>query len=101
MAEVLHRGEGNAVKKIVVACGSGVATSMAVAEKLSALLDGQGFEGAYRMSRVLSECADAAMLVATTPAPIGVTCEYVSAVSFLTGMGQKDAERRVLAIMGA
>ena len=53
------------------------------------------------MSRVLSECADAAMLVATTPAPIGVTCEYVSAVSFLTGMGQKDAERRVLAIMGA
>ena len=94
------------MKKIVVACGSGVATSMAVAEKLSAFLDGQGLAGAYRivrcpMSRVLSECADAAMLMATTPAPIGVTCEYVSAVSFLTGMGQKDAERRVLAIMGA
>lgn len=105
MAGVLHRGEGNAVKKIVVACGSGVATSLAVSEKLTALLDAKGFEGAYRivrcpMARALPECADAAMLVATTPAPVGVTCAYVSAVPFLTGMGIKDSERRVLAIMG-
>ena len=66
--------KGTLLKKIVVACGSGVATSMAVAEKLYSFLDGQGLAGAYRivrcpMSRVLSECADAAMLMATSPRP--------------------------------
>ena len=39
------------------------------------------------------------MLVATTVAPAGITCAYVSGVPFLTGMGKADAEKQILDLM--
>ena len=37
------------MKKIVLACGSGVATSTAVAKKVSDLLNANGYEGQYEI----------------------------------------------------
>ena len=37
------------MKKIVLACGSGIATSTAVAQKVSALLNDNGYEGQYEI----------------------------------------------------
>ena len=92
------------MKKIVLACGSGVATSSAVAKKVSDLLDANGFEGAYTIvqcaiAEAAANCGDADLLVATTVAPEGITCAYVSGVPFLTGMGKADAEKQSLDIM--
>ena len=91
-------------KKIVLACGSGVATSSAVAKKVSELLDANGYEGAYTIvqcaiAEAASQCADADLLVATTVAPAGITCDYVSGIPFLTGMGKADAEHQILEVM--
>ena len=35
------------MKEIVIACGSGIATSTAVAAKIAELLDSNGFNGQY------------------------------------------------------
>ena len=49
------------MKKIVLACGAGVATSSVVAQKVAALLDAQGMEGSY-------EIVQCALSEAKTPA---------------------------------
>ena len=61
------------MKKIVLACGSGVATSTAVAKKVSDLLNANGYEGQYEIvqcaiSEAAANCEGADMLVATPPA---------------------------------
>ena len=85
------------MKKIVVACGSGVATSTAVGHKIADLLDANGLSGQYH----IVQCSIAVLLVATTIAPAGITCEYVSGVPFLTGMGKADAEKKIVEIVSA
>lgn len=94
------------MKKIVVACGSGVATSTAVGHKIADLLDANGLSGQYHIvqcsiAEAPSQCSDAVLLVATTIAPTGITCEYVSGVPFLTGMGKADAEKKIVEIVSA
>ena len=93
------------MKKIVLACGAGVATSAVVAQKVSALLDANGMEGAYEivqcaLNEAKDACADADLLIATTVAPEGLTCPYVNGVPFLTGIGRPAAEQEVLEALG-
>lgn len=92
------------MKKIVLACGSGVATSTAVAQKVSKLLDDNGYAGQYRIvqcaiAEAATQCSDAALLIATTVAPAGITCEFISGLPFLTGMGLSDAQQKILDLM--
>ena len=92
------------MKKIVLACGSGIATSTAVAQKVSSLLNDNGYDGKYEIiqcaiSEAKETCADADLLVATTVAPDGLECPYVSGVPFLTGVGRPAAEQEILSIM--
>ena len=76
------------MKKIVLACGAGAATSTLVAQKVATLLDANGY---------CDEGAD--LLIATTVAPEGLTCPYVSGVPFMTGMNRVAAEKAVLDVM--
>lgn len=92
------------MKKIVLACGSGVATSTAVAQKVSTLLDDNGFKGQYHIvqcaiAEASSQCADADLLIATTVAPAGITCDFISGLPFLTGMGLADTQQKILDII--
>lgn len=92
------------MKKIVLACGSGVATSTAVAQKVATLLDDNGLKGQYHIvqcaiAEAASQCADAELLIATTVAPAGITCEFVSGLPFLTGMGLADTQQKILDIV--
>ena len=57
------------MKKIVVACGSGIATSTAVEAKVKDLLDNNG---------------------------LSISCPYVSGVPFLTTIGKAAAEQQIL-----
>lgn len=94
------------MKKIVLACGAGVATSTIVAQKVTALLNESGYEGAYEVVQcaiadAAAQCADADLLISTTVAPAGIACDFVSGVPFITGMGLTDAKRQLLDIMAA
>ena len=93
------------MKKIVLACGAGVATSAVVAQRVSELLDANGCAGAYEIVQCAAgdakgACEDADLLIATTVAPEGLTCPYVNGVPFLTGIGRSAAEREVLEALG-
>lgn len=92
------------MKTIILACGSGIATSTAVANKVSTLLDDNGLSGQYKIiqcaiAEAPSLCEDADLLVATTVLPAGVKCPYVSGVAFLTGIGRAAAEQQILDII--
>ena len=92
------------MKKIVLACGSGIATSTAVAQKVTDLLNKNGYEGQFNIvqcaiAEAKSQCEGANLLSATTVAPEGISCPYVSGVPFLTGVGRPAAEQQILDIM--
>ena len=64
-----------------------------MAKKVSDLLNANGYEGQYEIvqcaiSEAAANCEGADMLVATTVAPAGITCAYVSGFPFLTRYGQ-------------
>ena len=92
------------MKTIILSCGSGVATSTAVAKKISDLLDANGYKGAYSIvqctiGEARRRSATADLLVATTAEPAGLECPYVNGVPFLTGMGRPAAEQQILEIL--
>ena len=92
------------MKKIVLACGAGVATSTAVENKVSTLLDKNGYKGQYTIvqcaiAEALDECSDADLLISTTVAPSTLPCAFVSGVPFLTGVGLPAAQQQVLDVM--
>ncbi|MDD3746775.1 MAG: PTS sugar transporter subunit IIB [Anaerostipes sp.] len=86
------------MKRIIVACGSGVVTSKVVADKVSRLLSQNGIE-----AQVLPiDIADVESYIEGSVAYVAITKvrkEYpllvVNGITFLTGVGQ-DAELRKL-----
>jgi len=92
------------MKKVVVACGSGIATSTAVEAKVKDLLDSNGLKGEYSIVKCAigdapTQCADADILIATTAAPAGIKCPYVNGVPFLTTIGKAAAEQQILDVL--
>lgn len=86
------------MNRIIVACGSGVATSRTVAQKVERLLEEQGISSevvAIDINAVDRQIEDCVAYVAITK----VTKEYpvpvINGITFLTGVGQ-DAELRKL-----
>ena len=65
------------MKKIVLACGAGAATSTLVAQKVATMLDANGYAGKYEIVQcAISEAKDACdegadLLIATTVCPRG------------------------------
>ncbi|WP_248921956.1 PTS sugar transporter subunit IIB [Olsenella intestinalis] len=91
---------------ILLACGSGIATSTAVAAKVKDLLDGNGFAGKFQITTcsiadAVGKSAGADLVIATTVKPGGIDCPFISGIPFLTGMGKANAEKQVLDFMAA
>ena len=88
------------MKKIVLACGAGAATSTLVAQKVATLLADKYEIVQCAISEAKDYCDEGAdLLIATTVAPEGLTCPYVSGVPFMTGMNRVAAEKAVLDVM--
>ena len=86
------------MKKIVLACGAGAATSTLVAQKVATMLDANGYAGKYEIVQcAISEAKDACDEGADLL--IALTCPYVSGVPFMTGMNRVAAEKAVLDVM--
>lgn len=92
------------MKKILVACGAGIATSTAVITKIKNLLDQNGYENQYtikqcKISETPSLSDNADFLIATTAKPSNLNCDFISGVPFLTGMGKEAIEKEILDLM--
>ena len=90
--------------QIVLACGSGIATSTAVAAKIRDLLDDNGYRGQVTITQcsiaeAVPKSASADLVIATTVKPEGIECAFISGIPFLTGIGRPAAEKAVLDFM--
>jgi len=92
-------GDSWKVKKILVACGSGIATSTVVVQKLGEVLRARGLFVRIeqcKASEVESKVAGFDLVVSTTEVGDSKGKPIVRTVSFLTGIGiEKDVERIV------
>lgn len=87
------------MKKIVVACASGVATSQAVASKVNRLLKENNIDAAVKAVNLRSldmELKDSVAYITITK----VTGEYpvpvINGIAFLTGMKQDEELRKLI-----
>ena len=92
------------MKKILVACGAGIATSTAVITKIKNLLDQNGYENQYtikqcKISETPSLSDNSDFLIATTAKPSNLNCDFISGVPFITGMGKEATEKEILDLM--
>lgn len=88
--------------RIVVACGSGVATSEMVAAKLSRLLEAEGVEAevvAVGVDQLDDALVDADVFVPVVNTERSYDVPVVSGVAFLTGMNQEKELARLLEIV--
>ena len=92
------------MKNILLACGSGIATSTIVHNKIKDILDKNGFAGKYRItqckvSEAVAKSSDYDFLIATTMPPQGLSCDFVSGICFLTGINTQPAINQILELM--
>jgi PTS system galactitol-specific IIB component len=79
--------------KIVVACGTAIATSTHVAIKIKELLEERGMKIHTIQCRVMevpSLAPDADLVVATAQVPYDIDVPVVDGIPFLTGIGVKE-----------
>ena len=92
------------MKRILMACGSGICTSTAVRKSIEDFLDSHGYKGQYeitqcRVSEAPEKSPNYDFLVATTTAPAGLKCDYVNGVPFLMGFGVEAPQQEILKLM--
>ena len=86
------------VYKIVVACGTAIATSTHVAIKLKELLEERGLKIhtiQCRVPEVPMLAPDADLVVATAQVPYDIEVPVVDAIPFLTGIGVKEVVDKI------
>ncbi|ATG55984.1 PTS galactitol transporter subunit IIB [Brachybacterium ginsengisoli] len=80
------------MKKVLIICGTGVATSTVVAAKVREHLEAEGIGASVVQGKVMDLVGgevDADLIVATTEVPAAVTVPVIRALPLLTGIGQE------------
>lgn len=89
-------------KRILVACGTAIATSTHVAERLKEICRQNGIEVEIIQARVQEvpaymETVD--LIVATTHIPFATPVPVLSGIPFLTGVGQDQLIAEILRVL--
>ena len=90
-------------KRVIVACGTAIATSTHVADRLAREFAARGIDAAITQCRVTEVPAyvdDADVVVTTALATRDFGIPTVSGVPFLTGIGEDEALAQVLEALG-
>jgi PTS system galactitol-specific IIB component len=90
------------VFKIVVACGTAIATSTHVAVKIKELLEERGLKVhtiQCRVPEVPSLAPDADLVVATAQVPYDLDVPIVDGIPFLTGIGIKEVIDQIATLL--
>lgn len=92
------------IYKIVVACGTAIATSTHVAMKITELLEQRGLKIhtiQCRVPEVPMLAPDADLVVATAQVPYDINVPVVNGIPFLTGIGVKEAIDQIETLLKA
>lgn len=86
-------------KRIVIACGTGIATSTVVAEKVQEICRKNGIAADLtqcKVTEVASYADGADLVVATTPVMARIKAPIIMGLSFLTGIGIEAVEKQIV-----
>jgi PTS system galactitol-specific IIB component len=86
-------------KRILVVCGTGIATSTVIATKVREHCAQQGVEVDVDQTKVMETLGGAEgydLVISTTQLPAAVTTPSVNGLSFLTGVGVEDTLRQIV-----
>jgi PTS system galactitol-specific IIB component len=86
-------------KRILVACGTAIATSTVVAKAIEEAMKERGIAVTTRQCkaseiRTLAESAD--LIVTTTPVPKDLGVPVIQTLAFLTGIGKEDVIAQIV-----
>ncbi|MDD4371486.1 MAG: PTS sugar transporter subunit IIB [Anaerostipes sp.] len=89
------------MKKILIACGSGVCTSTVANQKITEFLNSNGYEGQFKMEQckvaeIVAKSENYDFCIATTTAPKDAKCPVLAGLPLLTGMGMDKLQEDVL-----
>jgi PTS system galactitol-specific IIB component len=90
-------------RRILVVCGTAIATSTVVAKKVEELLSKRGIAVETRQCKaaeIRSNLDGVDLIVATTPIPKDINVPSVRGLAFLTGVGEDDAVKEILQKLG-
>jgi PTS system galactitol-specific IIB component len=86
-------------KRILVACGTAIATSTVVAKGIEEALKERGIAVMTRQckaSEVRSLAGDANLIVTTTPVPSDLGVPVIQTLAFLTGIGKEEVIEQII-----
>jgi len=86
-------------KRILVVCGTGIATSTVVARKLEEKLKEKGIDVETRQCKVAEMegmLDNVDLIVSTTPVPDDIKVPVIKTLAFLTGIGEDEAIEEIL-----
>jgi len=89
-------------KRILVACGTAIATSTVVARALEEALKERGINVTTRQCKaaeVRSLASDADLIVSTTPIPSDLGVPVIQTLAFLTGIGKEEVIEQIVKIL--
>ncbi len=86
-------------KRILVACGTAIATSTVVARGIEEALKERGIEVITRQCKaaeVRSLVSGADLVVTTTPVPSDLGVPVIQTLAFLTGIGKEEVIEQII-----
>ncbi|WP_042143573.1 PTS sugar transporter subunit IIB [Paucisalibacillus sp. EB02] len=91
-------------KKIIVACGTGVATSTAVLEKIKDIVRNAGLEVDFYQCSASSlkyeiDSVKPTLVVSTTPVSIDTEVPILKGLPFLTGLGVDEVKEQIISTL--
>lgn len=93
------------MKKILLCCGSGIATSTAAASRLKDRLEDRGFAGQFtttqcKVNEVASKAADYDLIISTAVISQDFGTPVVQGIPFLTGIGLDKTIDEIVSKLG-
>lgn len=88
------------MKKVLVACGNGIATSTVVATKVKKRLEEEGIQAMITQCKLLevpSKAQDYDLIVTTGNYEGKISTPIIGAISLLTGIGQEETLAKIVA----
>ena len=89
-------------KRILVSCGTAIATSTVVAKAIEEAMQERGIKVVTRQckaSEIRGLAADADLIVTTTPVPADLGVPVIQTLAFLTGIGKEDVLNQITEIL--
>jgi PTS system galactitol-specific IIB component len=88
-----------AKKKVLVACGTGIATSTVVVQKVETLIKENGLNAEVeqiKISEAKGKQGEADVIVTTTMLPTKYSIPTITATGYVTGIGTEELDQKII-----